>query len=88
MGIFRDSPIYLLLLMEEFIKKFAAQFEDTPASVFTADTRFRELDEWSSLLGLMTIAMAFEEYGAQLKANDIQTSDTIADLYNAIQAKL
>ena len=37
--------------IKEFIENFANQFDDTDVSVFSAETRFRELDEWSSLLG-------------------------------------
>ena len=35
--------------MNEFIKHFGDQFDDTDVSDFTPDTRFRELEEWSSL---------------------------------------
>ena len=38
--------------LQEFISKFASQFEDEDPSVFTADTDYHELDSWSSLTGL------------------------------------
>ena len=34
--------------LKTFIENFAAQFDETDASVFTAETRFRDLEEWSS----------------------------------------
>ena len=40
------------MIMEEFIKNFAEQFDDTDLAVFTAETKFRDLEEWSSLIGL------------------------------------
>ena len=43
--------------LQEFISKFASQFEDEDPSVFTADTDYHELDSWSSLTGLSVVAM-------------------------------
>ena len=33
--------------MKEFVSNFAAQFDETEESVFTPETRFREIEEWS-----------------------------------------
>ena len=41
--------------IKEFIQNFASQFDDTDVSEFTANTEFRELDEWSSLTALSVI---------------------------------
>ena len=49
------------MTLEKFIENFASQFDDTDASVFAADTKFRDLDEWSSLIALSLIAMVDEE---------------------------
>lgn len=38
--------------IKEFIQNFADQFDDTDASVFTSETKFKELEEWSSLTAL------------------------------------
>ena len=43
--------------IEIFIANFAAQLEETDASIITADTKFRELDEWDSLMALYIIAI-------------------------------
>ena len=74
--------------IKEFIENFAAQFDETDASVFTAETRFRDLEEWSSLIGLSIIAMVDEEYDVTLKGDDIKTSSTIQDVFEKVQAKL
>ena len=42
--------------IKDFIANFAAQFDETEESVFTPETKFRELEEWSSLLALSIIA--------------------------------
>ena len=72
----------------EFVENFAAQFDETDASVFTAETRFRDLEEWSSLIGLSIIAMVDEEYDVTLKGDDIKTSNTIQDIFEKVQSKL
>lgn len=74
--------------LNEFVAHFAEQFEETGASVFTPETRFRDLEEWSSLIGLSVIAMVDEEYDVTLKGNDIKMANTIQDLYEIVKSKL
>lgn len=74
--------------IQDFVENFSAQFDDTDANVFTADTRFKELDEWSSLTALSIIAMIDDEYDVIIKGNDILKSDTIQDLYNIVEKHL
>lgn len=73
--------------LQEFIDNFAAQFDDTDAEVFNADTKFKQLDEWSSLTALSIIAMVDDEYDVIIKGNDIIESDTIQDLFERIENK-
>lgn len=73
--------------LNEFIKNFADQFDDTELSDFNADTVFRDLDEWSSLNALSIIAMVDEEYTVRLTGNDIRDANTIQDLYNLVKSK-
>lgn len=74
--------------LNEFIENFANQFDDTDASEFKAETVFKELDEWSSLVALSVIAMVDEEYDITIKGDDIRNANTIEDLYNAVKAKV
>lgn len=73
--------------LNEFIENFASQFDDTDASEITAETVFKDLDEWSSLIALSVIAMIDEEYDITIKGDDIRNSNTIVDLFNAVKAK-
>lgn len=73
--------------LKEFIENFAEQFDDTDPSEIKADTVFKELEEWSSLVALSVIAMVDEEYEVTIKGDEIRNSITVEDLYNAIQAK-
>ena len=74
--------------IKDFIENFAAQFEETDASVFTPETVFHELDEYSSLIALSIIAMIDEEFDVALKGDDVKNSVTVEDLYNKVIAKL
>ena len=67
--------------IKEFIQNFADQFDDTETSVFTPETEFKELEEWSSLTALSVIAMIDEEYDVKIKGDDVRNSQTINDLY-------
>lgn len=73
--------------LNDFIKNFAAQFDETEESLFTADTRFRELPEWSSLTALSIIAMVDAEYNVKVKGDDFRDFSTISDLFNIIKSR-
>jgi len=74
--------------INNFIEHFAAQFDDTDASEFKPETRFIDLEEWSSLRALSIIAMVDEEYNVKLKGNDIRTAQTIEDLFNIVKSRI
>lgn len=74
--------------LNEFIAHFAEQFEETDASVFTPQTVFHELDEYSLLIALSIIAMIDEEYDVTIKGNDMRAAVTIEDLYNIVKSKM
>ena len=73
--------------LNEFIEKFAEQFDDTEMSEFKPETEFKALDEWSSLSALSIIAMVDEEYDVTLKGDDIKNAETIEDLFNLVKGR-
>lgn len=73
--------------LKTFIENFADQFDDTDPSEIKAETVFKELDEWSSLIALSVIAMVDEEYEITIKGDDIRNASTVEDLFNAVKAK-
>lgn len=75
------------MTLDEFVKAFADEFDDTEASVFKADTEFKTLDEWSSLTALSIIAMIDDQMDKSITGADIRASKTIEDLYNLVQSK-
>lgn len=73
--------------IKDFIENFADQFDDTEASEFSVDTKFKELDEWSSLVALSVISMIDDEYDVSIKGDDIRKAETIQDLFDIVKTK-
>jgi len=74
--------------LEKFIENFAEQFSDTDPNNIKADTIFRDLEEWSSLIALSVIAMIDEEYEIILKGEDMRKAITVAELYEIVKNKI
>lgn len=73
--------------MEEFIKIFAAQWDETEMSEFTPDCVFHELEEWSSLTGLAILNMIAKKYGVKVAPSELKAAVTIADVYALVESK-
>ena len=74
--------------IQEFIEKFEDVFDDTDVSTLQPDTQFRELDEWTSMIALSTMAMVSEEYDVELTADEMRSANTFEDLFNTVQSHL
>lgn len=73
--------------LNEFISAFAEQFDDTDASVFSADTKYHDIDEWSSLMAMSVIAMVKTDMDVTISGKDIKDCETIEELFNLIISK-
>ena len=73
--------------IKEFIQNFAEQFDETDANVFTTETVFHDLDEWSSLIGLSIIAMIDDEYDVTIKGDELRAAKTVEDVDNLVISK-
>lgn len=73
--------------MDDFIKNFANQFDETEVEEFTPETRFRDLDEWSSLTGLAIMNMIKKKYAKNLTILDLRKAETISNLYDIVNGK-
>lgn len=73
--------------IKDFIKNLADQYEDVEVNEFTPETKFKEFDEWSSLISLSIIAMVDDEYGVTLKGDDIRKAVTVQDLFDIAKSK-
>lgn len=73
--------------LNEFVANFAEQFDDTDTSEIQASTIFRDLDEWSSLVGMGILAMAKTQYGKAITGAELKACVTIEDVFNLISNK-
>lgn len=83
----QQQKIYSMEI-QEFVVNFANQFDDTELEVFSPETRFRDLEEWSSFLALAIMAMVMEEYGVALTAEEMRNANTIQELYDVVSSHL
>lgn len=77
-----------MIEINDFIANFSNQFVNTEPSLFTPETNFWELDEWSSIVALSVVAMIDEEYNVTLNAKDVKGAKTVGDLFVIVQGKL
>lgn len=73
-----------MMELNDFIEKIAEQFEETDKEIFTPETHFKELEDWSSLTALSVIAMIDEEYGISVKSDDLKNAQTVEELFNKL----
>lgn len=66
--------------IQSFIKIFADAVEIDDVESLTIDTRFRDLDEWSSLAAMILVA-ELEKCGVKIIGTDIRNCVTIGDIY-------
>ena len=74
--------------LEEFIEKFAEQFDDIDVGQLTSEVKFRELNGYTSLVALLIITMIDEEYDVTVTGDDMKKQVTIGDLYNLVCSRV
>lgn len=78
----------MIMNMQEFVVNFANQFDETEMDVFNPETRFRDLEEWSSFLALSIMAMVMSEYNVALTAEEMRNANTIQELYDVVASHI
>jgi len=73
---------------DDFVRNFALQFDETDISIFSLETCFRDLDEWSSLTAFAILNMIDKKYSVVLKTEDIKNINTIKELYDCVEKKI
>lgn len=74
--------------MNDFLKNFANQWDETEPEVFTSNCVFHDLEEWSSLIGLAILNMIAKKYGVKVSPAELKAAVTLEDVYNLVQSKL
>lgn len=73
--------------IHEFLANFAEQFDDTATSEIQFDTKFHDLDEWSSVIGMTILAMSKVSYNKSITGEELKQCITVEDVYNLINSK-
>jgi acyl carrier protein len=73
--------------IQKFIENFAEQFDDLNTEL-KPETRFREVEGWTSLVALLVITMVDEEYGVVLPPEEMRKTQTIQELFDLVNSKL
>jgi len=66
--------------IEEFTTVVRNLFRDNAVDI-DAQTKFRNLEEWSSMQALLVIAAIDEHFGVTLPEKDFRNAVTISDLF-------
>ncbi len=72
--------------LEEFVQLVQDELQDTPAELITADTNYKELDEWGSLASLALISMVDEEYGKLITGADVRARNSVKELWEYVES--
>lgn len=74
--------------LKDFIEKFSEQFDDVDVTTLSAETKFREIEGYTSLVALLIITMIDEEYNVTVTGDDMKKQVTIGDLFNLVTSRL
>ena len=57
-------------------------------TTLSAETKFREIEGYTSLVALLIITMIDEEYNVTVTGDDMKKQVTIGDLFNLVASRL
>lgn len=67
-----------------FLEKFQSIFDETNPNEIVLDTKFKELEEWGSLMILSLIVLLEDEYNYKITPTEIEKAIFVEDLYNLL----
>ena len=73
--------------LKDFIANFADQFDDTDPTLIRPETRFRDIDEWSSLNALAVLNMIGKKYKVLVTADELRNINTVEELHDFMISK-
>lgn len=72
--------------INDFIENFVDALEIESCDNLTAETAFKELDEWDSLGALTLIAMIDAEYSITITNKHLRDVNTMQELFELVQS--
>ncbi len=77
----------MIMDLNDFVKNFAEQFDDTDPELINANTKFHNLEEWSSLTAMSVIALVKASYGKTITGAELRSCVTVKDVFDLISSK-
>ena len=74
------------MTIEEFVEKVQDELQETPAELITAETNYKELEEWGSLASLSLISMIEEEYDKLITGADVRSRNSVKELWEYVES--
>lgn len=74
--------------LKVFLEQFAEQFDDVDVEQLSVETKFRDINGYTSLVALLVITMIDEEYDVTITGDDMKKQVTIGELFNFISSRL
>ncbi len=76
-----------MVIVNEFIENFKAQFLDSDQVIFTEETTFRESGDWDSLTGMSILVMIEDEYKVSITPEELKQCEKISEIISLINEK-
>lgn len=73
---------------KDFFLALEDAFDETNIEDLTLETKFRELDEWSSITALSVIASIDDAFGVTLTGDFIKSVNTLGEIYNEVKNRI
>jgi acyl carrier protein len=74
--------------VQTFIRNFERELDEVPPGGLDRTTPFRHLAAWTSLQALVTVVSFERDYGVTLSAEELDTAETLQDLYDVVLQKI
>jgi acyl carrier protein len=74
--------------IQDFIDKLEVELDDIEPGTLSPNSRFREMENWSSMYALILIAFTDVEYNVSLNGDDLRHAQTIQDIFDIVKAKM
>ena len=71
--------------IEEFIKTLETEFDELEPGTLKPETKFTDLDEWSSMHSLIIIALIDTEYNVTITGEDLLKVRNVEELYKIVK---
>ncbi len=72
----------------EFISTLETEFDELAPGTLKPETKFNDLDEWSSMYSLIIIALIDTEYEVTISGEDLMSISKVEELYEMVKSRM